>query len=1071
MADGEELILGIDLGTDSLGWALVARKNGEPERLVRAGARIFDSGMDETKGLGKEESRNKSRRDARLHRRQLWRHRRRLSKVFHLLQTYGLLPPGETETPQHRQDLLNALDREIIASPWFESRKASGSMPEPLQTLPYILRAAALDEMLPPHYLGRALYHLAQRRGFLSNRKAQPKKDEKPGKVAKGINALREKMAETQSRTLGEYFSRSAPSEERIRGRWTARGMYEAEFDAIWDAQFPHHPQMLTPERRKELQRAIFYQRPLKIKRGLIGKCELEPGQRRAPRYLLISQRFRLLQAVNNLKVVPRDEPEKWLTPQDRAKLIEALELKGDRTFDQIRKLMELPKDYAFNLERGGEKTMRGNRTGSALYKVFGEQWLKFLRDEQDGVINYVNSFQKPEKLAAAAQRKFGLTAEAAKRLSEMPLESDYMNLSRRAMERLLPLLEDSAAYAEARKQVYPESFKGGEPVESLAPAERALPALRNPAVERSLTELRKVMNAILRQYGKPAEIHVELARELKKAKKDREGIAQAMRDNEKARKDAAQRVLKETGIQNPSRDDIRRVLLADECKWVCPYTGKSISMRAIIGHEPQFDIEHIIPFSRSLDDSFANLSLCEQQENRNVKRNKTPYEAYSGDPDRYQRILDHVARFNGDRRKAARKLERFKMDDKSLAEFLERFSSRRLNDTAYATKLAAQYLGQLYGGISDAERSQRIWVSSGGVTSHLRSLWKLNAILNDGPTTDGGWQRKERTDHRHHAVDAVVIALTNSAAVKRLNDAAQRAPGEGRRRFASLEGPWPDFVDSVRAEIDKIIVSHRVSKKVSGALHEETIYSPPRPGAPVSPPAKRRSQTAAPEVRVRKPLKDFTKSDLEAIADGKVKELVLQKLEELGGDLKKFSAEENLPNFVTEDGRRIPIRKARIRKAVSTFQLGEGRAARHVANDSNHHLEVYAEIKPDGSEGKWDGEVVPMWEAYKRKQEGKPIIQRDHGPHARFKFSLAPGEIIECDGNKEGKELLVVRGVSQFTSGWIEITSVSVTEARKVTELRRTAAWVRCGPDKIRAWNARKVSVSPLGEVTEAHD
>ncbi|MGH9359661.1 MAG: type II CRISPR RNA-guided endonuclease Cas9, partial [Terriglobia bacterium] len=845
MADQKEFVLGIDLGTDSLGWALVARANGEPLHLVRTGVRIFDSGMDETKGLGKEESRNLKRREARLHRRQLWRQRRRLSKIFHLLQSYGLLPPADVKTPQDRQDLLNTLDREILDSPWFESRKASNASLEPWQTLPYMLRAAALDESLPPHYLGRALYHLAQRRGFLSNRKAEPKKDEKPGEVAKGISTLRDKMAENYSRTLGEYFARLAPSEERIRSRWTARSMYENEFDAIWEAQSPHHPQILTLERRKALRRAIFYQRPLKINRGLIGKCELEPSQRRAPRYLLISQRFRLLQTVNNLKVVPPDEPEKWLTPQDRARLIEALELKGDRTFVQIRKLLGLAKDYVFNLERGGEKTLRGNRTASDLYKVFGERWLKFSPAERERVVSYIHSFQRPDKLAAAARKKFDLDAEAAELLAKMSLESDYTNLSRRAMEKLLPLLETGVTYGEARKQVYPESFEGGEPKPVLPPAEKALPALRNPAVERSLTELRKVVNAIVRQHGKPAEIHVELARELKKSRMDREGIAQAMRDNEKARKDAANRILDEAKIQNPSRDDIRRVLLADECKWICPYTGRSISMQSILGHEPQFDIEHIIPFSRSLDDSFANLTLCEQQENRDRKRNKTPYQAYSSDLERYERILERVSRFNGDRRRVARKLERFKMDDETLAAFLERFSARRLTDTAYATKLAARYLGQLYGGIS-ADGNLRVRVSSGGVTSYLRGLWKLNAILKDGLTTDGGWQPKERTDHRHHAIDAVVIALTDPGIVKRLSDAAERAPGEGRRKFAALEGPWPDFVDSVRAEIDRIVVSHRVSKKVSGALHEETLYSPPFPAS--------NGKTGKTERRVRKP-------------------------------------------------------------------------------------------------------------------------------------------------------------------------------------------------------------------------
>lgn len=1054
MTNSEEFILGIDLGTDSLGWALVVRDNGEPKRLERAGTRIFDSGMDETKGLGKEESRNLARRDARLHRRQLWRRSRRLAKVFNILQDYSLLPKGEGVSLGDRQDLLNQVDVEISKSPWFQTILAKNPAPEPFQTLPYLLRAAALDSMLPPHYAGRAIFHLAQRRGFLSNRKQAPKKDDDEGKVKEGIKTLRQKMDESDARTLGEYFAHLSPSEERIRGRWTARDMYEAEFNAIWEAQSQYGSEIFTPERRKKLFHAIFYQRPLKIKRGLIGKCELEPDQRRAPRYLLVSQRFRLLQRVNDLRVIPPDEPEKWLTPANRSKLSAALELQGDRTFAQVRKLLGLSKEYAFNLERGGEKTMRGNRTASSLYKVFGERWLMFPQSKQDDIVHYLNSFQKPEKLAAAAQKKFGLTEEEAKRFSAISLESDYMNLSRRAMEKLLPLLEEGMAYSEARKQIYPESFRGGEPKDFLLPAEKALPALRNPAVERSLTELRKVVNAIIRQYGKPAEIRVELARELKKSKKDREAIALANRDNEKARKEAAQKILNETGITNPSRDDIRRVLLAEECRWVCPYTGKSISMRHVIGNEPQFDIEHIIPFSRSLDDSFANLTLCEQQHNRDVKKNQTPHQAYAGDPERYQQILDRVARFNGDRRRVQKKLERFRMDDTKLKELLEKFSARRLTDTAYATRLAAQYLGRLYGGVSDADGKLRVRVTSGGVTANLRALWKLNAILGDGPTRDGGWQPKERADHRHHAVDAIVIALTDQRAVKRLADAAERAPQEHRRKFASLEGPWPDFADSVRQEVERIVVSHRVSRKVSGALHEETVYSPPIQG-----------KEGVKEYHVRKPLASFTSNDLAAIADSRVKELVLQKLGELGGDLKKFKNEENLPFFTARDGRRIPIRKVRIKKAVKTFPLGERRTARNVTNKSNHHVEIYAGIKSDGSEGKWDGEVVSMRDAYERKKMGKPIVQRDWGSEAKFKFSLSLGEVIECDDDNNGRALLVCKGSSEYTTGTVVISLLEINDAHKNPKL------IRRVPNWLREKHVRKVALSPLGEVTEAHD
>ncbi|HET7100121.1 MAG TPA: hypothetical protein VFJ52_03140, partial [Terriglobia bacterium] len=265
-----EYVLGIDLGSNSLGWAIIGLIDGEPAQIVRAGARVFEAGMEGDIQSGQEESRNLKRRQMRLQRRQTWRRARRLKKIFNLLQGYGLLPAGDASTPEKRQDLINELDKSIRASDWFKTKAASGKFPEPGQTLPYILRAAALDEELDPHFLGRALYHLAQRRGYKSNRNAPPKKDEKPGEVEKGIGEITEGMAQSGSRTLGEYLASLDPFTRRIRQRWTARPMYQEEFQRIWEKQATYRPDVLTPERRKQLRAALFFQRPLWFPQSLV---------------------------------------------------------------------------------------------------------------------------------------------------------------------------------------------------------------------------------------------------------------------------------------------------------------------------------------------------------------------------------------------------------------------------------------------------------------------------------------------------------------------------------------------------------------------------------------------------------------------------------------------------------------------------------------------------------------------------------------------------------------------------------------------------------------------------------
>jgi CRISPR-associated endonuclease Csn1 len=1051
-----EFVLGIDLGSNSLGWAMVGLVDGEPANLIRAGVRVFDAGMEGDIESGQEQSKNLKRREARLHRRQLWRRARRLTKTFNLLRQFGLLPTGDASTPEKRQDLINDLDKLIRSSDWFKAKASTGKYPEPQQTLPYILRAVALDEPLEPRFLGRALYHLAQRRGFLSNRLKPAKQQDDEGAVKKGISELRKAIEETRARTLGEYFARVSPTQRRIRSRWTARSMYEEEFESIWTAQAPHHPTLLTDERKKGLRQILFFQRPLWFDPNVIGGCELEAEERRAPAYLLPAQRFRLLQTVNNLKVLPPGQPERDLSGVERKKVIDALELKGDQTFVQIRKLLSL-KGCEFNLERGGEKRIKGNRTSADFCGAFGERWLEMTPVERDRAVEYVHAFQRPDKVAPAAKKAWHLGDEAAEKLGEISLEPEYLNLSRRAIERLMPLLEQGVSYATARRQLYPERFEARKPLASLPPVEQALSEIRNPAVKRSLTEVRKVVNAVVRAYGKPTQIRIELARELKKSKKQRQALSDAMRKNEKARAEAARRIIAEAGVAEPKPDDMRKFLLAEECRWQCPYTGRTISMQGLFGPEPQFDIEHIVPFDRSLDNSFTNLTLCYHEENRNVKRGRTPFQSYGGS-ERYDQILDRVSRFTGERRMAAAKLRRFKLNDEELELFLADFRNRQLNDTAYASSLAAGYLGLLYGGLTDAGGDRRIQASSGQTTAYFRSLWKLNSVLDDGPSTHGGRAAKSRFDHRHHAVDAVVIGLTDAAMVKRLSDAAQRAPFTGRKHFASLEAPWPNFVDSVRQEIDRVVVSHRASKKVSGALHEETIYSRPLPDG---------------ASRVRKPLAALTKSEVEDTADPQVRRIIQKKLAEIGIDdpKKAFSDESKLPFFQARDGRRVPVRRVRIKKALPTSPLGDGRTVRHVASESNHHVEVYAEIDEKGNEGEWDGDVVSMFEAYQRQKARKPVVQRDHGPVVSFKFSLAPGEVIECDGKTRGRSLFVMRKASRLSSGQLQIGFAPINDARKAKEMQTSRAWLWATPDTLSQRHPRKVMVNALGEVSEAHD
>ncbi|RKY25027.1 MAG: type II CRISPR RNA-guided endonuclease Cas9, partial [Planctomycetota bacterium] len=1050
-------------------WTLLAARQGKPDTplrpvgLVAAGTRVFDAGVEGDIEKGREKSRAVQRREARLARRGTDRRARRMHLVYSILERAGLLPsldpPSNSsegnsrgireQESQLRHETLVTLDREL-AEKWREKLRSEGADKDKLRqinhTIPYILRARALDEKLEPYEVGRAIYHLAQRRGFLSNRKSPLKKDEDLGKVKGDINKLQEKIEETGSRTLGEYFSKLDPEEERIRQRWTGRKMYEEEFGKIWAVQQKHHPNILTEDLKKQLigskrHPAIFYQRPLKSQKHLIGKCELEKDRRRAPMAILDFQRFRMIQMLNDTRVITPMGELREMTAEEREKLLAELDIKGDLTFAKAKKVLGLSREHHFNWEGGIEKRIIGNRTAAKLVEIFGiERWKGFSEEERNRIIEDVLSIQKEDTLFRRGINAWGLDEESAKKFSELQLKPDYARFSRRALKKLLPLMQQGIPYKTAEKQVYGDRL-AADAHASLPAVADVLPELRNPIVNRTLNELRKVVNAVIRKYGKPALIRIELARDLRNSAKQRKNIMKKIEDNRKAREKAAEGILKEMPhFGEPKRADREKWLLADECNWECPYTGRQISVSALFGENPQFDVEHIIPFSRSLDDSFLNKTICEIAENRNVKRNYTPYEAYGRDEEKWNQILHRVKNFRG--RAGNLKLERFQVKE---AKF-EDFASQQLNDTRYASKLAKKYLGLLYG----KDAAKHVQAGRGGVTKFIRDELCLNAILGDGG------DEKKRTDHRHHAVDAIAIALTSPGVVKMLSDAARYNEEKGlRRRFGNIKSPWPGFFEDVRKAVENIVASHRVSRRVNGPLHEETNYSPIK-----------KDENGRDCVHIRKPVESLDKKNLKDIVDPVVRERVREWMEQ---------ANEHRPYPVhkTKDGREIPIKKVRIRKYDKPMTIGRDHRSRNVLSGSNHHLDIF-EVTDKKGRPKWEGRLVSAFEAMQLKRQGKSVYSRERKEGGKFLFSLSQGEIIELDEKDGNRGLYRVRILSQLNQRGIKYPRVSyvrINDARLKADILKAKEWNTKLLEPLRKLNCRKVTITPLGEVRRAND
>ena len=950
----------------------------------------------------------------------------------------------------------------------------------------YLLRKRALDHPLDAFELGRVLFHLIQRRGFKSNRKEtkkSAKENEDQGQVKADIHSLELEIQAAGARTLGEYFAGLDPHNpaQKVRRRWTARKMFETEFKAIWAAQTPYHPSILTPELHDRISYLLFFQRPIAGQKHLIGTCELErgdathPPKRRAPWAAMAAQRFRILQKVNDLRLIdPRTDIASPLTEDERTKLYHFLDSEGTQTFASIRKHLGIPKGVIFNLERGGDKTLQGNRTQKSMLEVFGTRWHEFTERKQNQIIENWRNSESDETLKQEAVEHLGLDEEPAARLLLEKAPGDYCALSLTAIEKLMPGLLAGRSFKDVETEVYGNRFSGLQVHDKLPQVRETLPTLRNPAVERATTELRKVVNAIIREHGKPYEIRIELARELKQPRGERQKATDKGRKREKERAEATRKILLECGISNPARGFIEKALLHAECGGICPYTEKSISFCSLFINS-EFDIEHIIPRSRFPDDSFQNKTLCHQSHNQ-LKANRTPYEMYQGKPEEYEKVLNRVRAWPIQNRG---KLLRFRVGEpnETIDNTLEGFSSRQLNDTRYTSVAAAKLLATLYGGrdLQTPEGTRQVvYATSGSITAALRSSWGLEGILRElVPPQPGEERGKPRIDHRHHAIDAITIAATRPAVIHAMaRDSARSIDPRTRPR---VPDPWKNFVPSIRPHIEQLLVSHRPEHKLSGELHDETNYGRPY---------KENNKTI---VHVRKRVSGLSPKDLPNIVDPAIRQAVMEKSDEIGGDLTVCELKNDWPVLARHDGGTIPIKKVRLKKVLDVTPIGNDTKRRYVAESSNHHIAVYAQLDAHGKEKRWEGVIVSLLEAYQRGSAAKrteaykkhhrvtPLIHRtlagaeDH----QFKFSIMGGDTVElhrtCDHAISvcTPEIYRIRTIA--ANG--QISLVKITDARMKKDIQAAKEWWSPTADTLRKLDCRKVVVDLQGRRRYAHD
>ena len=460
-----ERILGIDTGTNSLGWAIIDKEEGVAN-LVAKGTNIFSEGVKIEKGI--ESSKAAERTGFRSVRKHYWRRKIRKISLLMLLSDNHFCPPLSRESLKLWRLKKVYPDSESFMD-WQRTEDKTNVNPYRFR---YICLTQKLDltDITQRYILGRALYHLNQRRGFLSNRKDTTKESE--GTVKKDIDKLSEEMKAAGCEYLGEYFYLLYQQGEKIRNHYTARKEhYLKEFHAICAKQ------ELDADLVKKLERAIFYQRPLKSQKGLVGTCTFEKGKPRCPSSHPLYEDFRMYSLLNNIKVQVHtiyEKAERGLTDEEKSKVIPLFKRKSKRTFpfeDIAKKLVGKnnycyyksgeEKPYMFNYQM--DTQVSGSPVNAQLEEIFGEDWLSSVCEVytlannktrfqiMNDIWHALFFYDDEDKLKEFAMSRLQLDEEQAEKFSKISLPNDYAALSLKAIRKILPYMRDyGLIYSEA---------------------------------------------------------------------------------------------------------------------------------------------------------------------------------------------------------------------------------------------------------------------------------------------------------------------------------------------------------------------------------------------------------------------------------------------------------------------------------------------------------------------------------------------------------------------------------------------------------------------------------------------
>jgi CRISPR-associated endonuclease Csn1 len=1024
----EDYVLGLDIGIGSIGWVLLRitdtgefeivslSDNGGMTRAI--GARTF-AVPEEPKT---KELLNRKRRAARGQRRVIRRRAKRMRAVRALLEEHGF-----------------AGARDTAALHWARGKR---------QTSPWPLRAEALERLVSDEELARVLIHIARHRGFRSNSKRQMS-DREGGRVLRAVGELERKLLESGKSSVAVMLADA----ERRRNRAGADGkpVYEyTMFRKLLEEEtaliFARQRDFGNPKAARELEERYaelaFSQRPMRSVAHLVGKCAFIEGERRAPRCAPTSERFRLAATLTTLVLSKENARSTAETRRlNAAEISAALDLLGIQrkvSFSAVRRKLDLSPDRRFEGLSYGRKNAQGReenpetadvatRGGAcgagthAFIKCLGKDaFTRLMRTPtEDGracldavaeLISCNDDFEEIERqISLLPLRREEVDAVMGSvREGEFNHFKGTMHLSLKAMAKILPHLIESCSYAEGCARA------GFNHTESLR---IDIDDIRNPVVRRVLREARRQVRAIIREFGVvPGRIHVELARDVGKSAEERDGIDKGIRKRTEEKNKKREAVAELLGVpaDRAGAEALLRYELWQQQGGKCAYYmlwrkaggeryygPRGNHLNGCISPDDlrngATQIDHILPRSRTLDNSFHNKCLCIPAANQ-AKGGLTPYEWIGrNNPQAWHEFEEWVNSLS------AKGMKKRNFLLKDLGEREEEFCARNLNDTRYACRVVMRLMEQEYEYWSDklaipthhpdGRGIRRVYARPGGITAWLRRAWGLEGLKKD--------KSGKRLGDRHHALDAFIVA-GHTESVQR--EAVRLFQAEERGVPApELAPPMPSCRETLMRIMQEVFVSRAERGGTKGALHEETLRSIRE--------EKDESGNTVKMLYERKPIMALRLQDLERVKDAERCRKMMEALREW---LEAGKPEDAMPHLAHTDAggktRTDRIRRVRLKRGPFSSGVEVPRGDRKAQADNGNivRTDVYSK------DGKYYLVPVYTWQAARGVLPDRAI--KAHAPESEwpimneeyaFCFSLVPDNYVlteDGDGNvREG--------------------------------------------------------------------